>query len=135
MPQSRILPALITLLVVVCLAWLASELRWARVNNPEQKFSDLRGYLAGDRLPGRIYTLRRGAETYFVALSPLDTWLALPSGPAGYVFDLRGGLVDWSPDIGEDSAFGDRWPEELYLEATLEELRAPAKTVPPEPSR
>lgn len=33
----------------------------------------------------------------------------LPSGPAAYVFDPAGNLVDWSPDIGDDSKFDDKW--------------------------
>lgn len=35
------------------------------------------------------------------------------SGPAGYVFDADGRLVDWSSDIGDDPAFDDRWTAQI----------------------
>ena len=36
-----------------------------------------------------------------VCRGPMPPLLAFPSGPAAYVFDERGDLVDWTPDVGD----------------------------------
>ena len=34
---------------------------------------------------------------------------AVPSGPSAYIFDRSGRLVEWCWDIGDNSAFDDKW--------------------------
>ena len=103
------------LVVYVCLlgipaAWIISEVRWDRVNDPGGKFSTVSGYLAVGRLPREVSKSYKDGHTYFIALGPLDSWLAVPSGPAGYAFDETGRMVDWSFDTGDDPEFLKRWP-------------------------
>jgi hypothetical protein len=50
----------------------------------------------------------RGGE-HLLAYGPRNSILLLSSGPSAYVFDRAGKLVDWSPDIGDDPVFSQRW--------------------------
>ena len=112
-------------------SWIFSEIRWSRINNPEGKFSAVSGYLAAGRLPTRVTKVRKDGATYFIAYSPMDTWLALPSGPAAYVFDETGKMINWSCDAGDDPNFEKNWP--LPQErSSIEELRGtePQQTDP-----
>ena len=47
---------------------------------------------------------------FFIAYSPMNYWLAVPSGPAAYVFDESGQMVEWSWDPGDDLDFQEKWP-------------------------
>lgn len=100
---------ILLVLALPVIAWILSEVRWASVNNPEGKFTNTAGYLAHGRLPERTYCVDRDGERFLLALGPLDTWLAFPSGPAAYVFNDDGDLVDWTRDIGDDAVFRDTW--------------------------
>ena len=110
---------MLLLLVSLVGGWALSEFRWAQLNNPAGKFSNLEEYLAAGRGPSFVTRTRKGDESFLMAHSPMDTWLAVPSAPAAYVFDAGGVLVDWSPDPGDDPAFRERWPrgEEVPLSA------------------
>lgn len=99
-------------LVFLLLSWILAEVRWLKINTPNGNFASLAEYLAQERRPDRICEFTSGAVTYVMAYGPMDTWLAFPSGPAAYVFDRDGGLVDWSRDVGDDAAFAKRWPSE-----------------------
>lgn len=89
--------------------FVLSEIRWQRINNPEGKFTNVREYLAHGRLPARVTKVQRDGNTFFIAYSPMDYRLAVPSGPAAYVFDQTGQMVDWSRDTGENPSFATRW--------------------------
>ncbi len=43
----------------------------------------------------------------------------LPSGPAAYVFDRTGRMVDWTPDSGDDDEFQAKWD---WRETRIERL-------------
>ncbi len=86
-----------------------SEYRWAKANSPRGKFSNVGEYLALGRGPSRAGKAARDGETFLIAYGPMDHGFAMPSGPAAYVFDADGVLVDWSGDIGEDMEFHRRW--------------------------
>ncbi len=103
-------------------AWFVSEFRWSIVNNPNGKFTSAAEYLARGRLPRLVQKIEKEGQTFFLAYSPMDSWLAVPSGPAAYVFGPDGTLVDWSRDTGDDSAFRKRWPRSGRLDATVEEM-------------
>jgi hypothetical protein len=50
-----------------------------------------------------------GGQQHVIAYGPAGRTFLMASGPAAYVFDARGKLVDWSPDIGDDSVFDNKW--------------------------
>lgn len=102
-------------------SWCVSEVRWAWINSPDGRFGSLSEYLQYGRYPERVSKVRVGEDTYFVAYSPMDTWLAVPSGPAAYVFDARGRLVAWSHDIGDDPDFLRQWSHSRE-HSSIEEL-------------
>jgi hypothetical protein len=105
------------------IVWLSSEARWARLNNPLGKFDSSSEYLAAGRLPSRVATMTKGGSNYFIAFSPTDSRLALPSGPAAYVFDSSGRLVSWSRDSGDDGEFQRDWPLVQQQRASIDDLR------------
>lgn len=104
----------------------ASEVRWAKLNAPEGKFSDASSYLTHGRLPSRVSKIIKEGKTFYVTFSPLsiddNIWLALPSGSAAYVFDETGKMVQWSSDVGDDSQFQRQWLKS-QTESSLEELK------------
>lgn len=102
--------------------WWLSETRWSRINYPDGKFTNVSEYLANGRQPGRVTKVKKDGDTFFIAHCPMDTWLALPSGPAAYVFDKTGRMIEWSSDTGEDPEFQRKWL--LSQEhASIEELK------------
>jgi len=104
-------------------AWVVSEVRWADVNYPVGRFGNVRENIAYGRLPGHVKRVKRAGETYHIAHSPMDTRYALPSGPAAYVFDQDGQLVDWSHDVDDDPRFRTTWAPRSGEDSTIEELR------------
>lgn len=102
--------------------WLMSELRWASVNNPEGKFTNVSEYLAQPRRPSRVTNAEKDGALFFIAYSKMDYWLAVPSGPAAYVFDDSGEMIELSADTGDDADFQRKWtlPKQ---ESSVEELR------------
>jgi hypothetical protein len=117
--------------LIVCLflvgitgiAWLGSEVRWARINSPQGKFASVREYLAARRLPSRVSMLTTNGSRFYIAYSPMDSKLAVPSGPAAYVFDESGRIVAWSRDTGDDGRFQRDWPMRQQEKASIEDLR------------
>ena len=115
---------IIVLLIFVLPAcgWLLSEVRWSRINNPNGKFTTVHEYLAHGRQPGRVTKVQKDGRIFFIAHSPMDTWLAVPSGPAVYVFDENGQMVEWSWDTGDDPQFQKKWPLPQE-QSSVEELK------------
>lgn len=112
----------VLLVAVAACGWLASEIRWARLNNPEGKFTNVAEYVAHGRLPSRVAKVVKQDATFFIAYSPMDTWLAILSSPAAYVFDMKGKMIDWSRVPGDDNGFLERWPFPRE-KASVEELK------------
>lgn len=111
------------LLGIPGIAWLGSEVRWARVNSPHGKFISVSQYLAAGRLPSRVTTITTNGSKFVIAYSPMDHWLAVPSGSAAYVFDESGRLVAWSGDTGDDGRFQRDWPLRQQEKASIEVLK------------
>ena len=105
------------------IAWLGSEMRWARTNSPQGKFTSAREYLAAGRLPSRVTKLATNGSAFYIAYSPVDSKLAVPSGPAAYVFDESGRMVTWSRDTGDDTRFQRDWPLRQQEKASIEDLK------------
>ena len=108
---------------IPALAWITSEVRWARINSPRGKFTSSGEYLAAGRLPSRVLALTTNGSTFLIAYSPMDHWLAFPSGAAAYVFDESGRMVTWSRDTGDDGRFQKDWPLRQQQRSSLEDLR------------
>ena len=117
---------LVTVLPVA--AWLLSELRWDRINSPEQKFFSVDQYVALKRMPEKVVKSRQKGGLYYIAFSPMDAWFALPSGPAAYVFSDAGSLVDWTADSGDDPAFSEQWLRTAQPSTLAELLQSSARS-------
>lgn len=117
--------------LIVCLllvgipgiAWLGSEVRWARINSPHGKFTSVSQYLVAGRLPSRVTTITTNGSKFFIAYSPMDPWLAVPSGSAAYVFEESGRMVTWSGDTGDDGRFQRHWPLRQQEKASIDDLK------------
>jgi hypothetical protein len=96
----------LVLLIAACVA--LEHFSYQRLN-PTGRFSTLGGYLAWRPSSQRFATTDVNGRRCIIAYGPGRSWLLLSSGPSAYVFDNTGRLVDWSSDIGDDSAFDDRW--------------------------
>lgn len=107
--KSKLILLFDVIFCVLIVAWIFSEVRWARINSPIGKFENVAEYLSAGRLPSRVTTVHLAGDSYWIAYAPIDFWLALPSSPPGYVFDETGLLVDWSSDPGDDPAFQEKW--------------------------
>jgi hypothetical protein len=116
---------LIVLLIIGIPAgiWVISETRWAKINNPSGKFTNIVEYLAYGRLPAQATIIQKDKKEYIMAYGPLDSWMAVPSGTAVYVFDMSGKLVDWCSDSGEASRFNEKWKADSSKKITIQELR------------
>jgi len=112
------------------LAWLTSEFRWRRINSPEQKFSNVTQYVALKRMPQRVVKNRQKSGFYYIAFSPRDSWFALPSGPAAYVFSDEGILVDWTADSGDDPAFDHQWLRAVQPSTLAELIKSSTRSNP-----
>jgi phosphoribosylanthranilate isomerase len=58
-------------------------------------------------LPEQHNIVQRGDKKYLILYGPTGSMLA--SGPAGFVFDDQGKMVDWTWDLGDDGRFVDLW--------------------------
>ncbi|MCU7915390.1 MAG: hypothetical protein KZQ65_05660 [Candidatus Thiodiazotropha sp. (ex Gloverina cf. vestifex)] len=45
---------------------------------------------------------------YILVIGPMVEWAA-PSGPPMYLFAIDGRLLDFTPDVGEDQRFNEKW--------------------------
>jgi hypothetical protein len=80
-----------------------------------QTFND---FIQSKRAPRKMELLETGNQQYvFIIGRMTPLWLiTISSGPPCYVFDARGGLIDWTADMGDDSRFVKRWPHSLKRE-------------------
>jgi hypothetical protein len=87
--------------------WLAAERLTLRPTVPPASVATFPAFVEWRRSPRDIEVIRQGGGEYLLATARGGG--LLPSGPAGYVFDRSGRLVDWSSDIGDDPRFRDKW--------------------------
>jgi len=130
--RSVVLPTVIVILLAM--GYMAAEIHWTRINSPIGKFTTVAGYLAQGRMPSRVEVCSIRGGDFWVAFAPMDSGLALPSGPAAYVFDDQGRLVDWSADTGDDSRFTNNWPSKAMTPGSIEDLTRLAAGSAPRPS-
>jgi len=67
--------AILLLVVFPVCGWLLSEIRWSSINTPSGRFAHVDEYLSQERHPSRVSKVANQEGTFFVAYSPLDTWL------------------------------------------------------------
>ncbi len=113
--------------------YIAAEICWTRINSPVGRFTTVAGYLAQGRMPSRVELCSIRGGDFWVAYAPMNYGLALPSGPAAYVFDDQGRLVDWSADTGDDSRFTFNWPSKAMTPGSIEDLNRLAAGSAPGP--
>lgn len=101
-----------TLLVVLAVLVLVGlEFAFSVRAQPPRRTADFRSFLEWHTSCDRFaFVPDRQGEEYLIAYGP-TSGLLLASGPSAYVFDRDGRLVDRSSDIGDDSAFRQRWPQ------------------------
>lgn len=76
---------------------------------PTGRVSTLADYLSWRPSAEQFVAVDVSGQQYVIAYGPAGRWFLMASGPAAYVFDSSGKLVDWSPDIGDDSGFDNKW--------------------------
>lgn len=88
---------------------LTTEIVSQRRLRPTGRATTLQEYLAWRPSAEQFSAVDVAGNQHVIAYGPMSSWLLLSSGPSAYVFDGSGRLVDWSSDIGDDSAFDERW--------------------------
>lgn len=61
-------------------------------------------------------------QTYYKIIGEIPAPLAFPKGPPHYVFDSRGYLVDWTPEIDLDPEFASQWRGEDHRKLVTAEF-------------
>ena len=89
----------------------------------------------------KYMTFNRGGKTYYEAQKRGPGW---PSGPACYVFDPEGKLLDWIPDNCESNEWDLKWGQTRRTTTSYEEIIKKLKEtqnhviktdkIPPEPN-
>ena len=128
--SRRFIMSAVFVVILPAAAWLISEVRWDRMNSPAGRFSNVNEYLALKRSPGKVVKSKHKSGFYYIAFSPLDAWFALPSGPAAYVFNDEGTLVDWTADSKDDPAFHEQWLLSAKPSTLAELVKAASRTKP-----
>jgi hypothetical protein len=80
--------------------------------NPTGRISTLNEYLAWRPSGAQFAQVDVNGKPHIICYGPTSSWLLLSSGPSACVFDDTGRLVDWSPDIGDDPQFNEKWGAE-----------------------
>jgi hypothetical protein len=82
--------------------------------SPRGRVADLRDFLRWRPACDQLYAVDVAGEPHVIAYGPPGRTFLLASGPAAYVFAPDGKLVDWSPDMGDDPAFDDKWAAQRW---------------------
>ncbi len=95
------------LFVVLIGGYVAAEVVAHRRAEPGDRADKLGEFLTWQSTTDDFARLHANGKQHIIAFGPAGRMF--PSGPAAYVFDETGSLVDWSNDIGDDSRFDDKW--------------------------
>jgi hypothetical protein len=87
---------------------VATEVACYRRIVPDGRAATLAEYLAWRPSAAEFAVVETSGMEHVIAYGPSRS-LMLASGPSAYIFDDTGRMVDWSPDIGDDPAFDERW--------------------------
>lgn len=112
-------PAVLLLLFGTILAYDIVSLRQAR---PPEHVRTLKSFLEWRPGPHPALVRHIAGDKHLVVFAALHGFLA--SGPAAYVFDASGRLVDWAGDSGDDNTFQQKWsPAGRRIEIDTEFVR------------
>jgi hypothetical protein len=101
---------ILALIGCLLLFWAKSEQRYLALVTPPSAATNLNSFLRIRPNVTKIEKITRGSSNYIVVLGNAPRpGLSLPSGPPVYVFDATGSMVDWVADLGEASAFNNKW--------------------------
>lgn len=107
-----------TLVLVGVLAagcgWAAEHSREIKSLAPPSGVTTFEPFVAAMPAPSFIRSFRREGRIYVAWYGDFAGPIAFPSGPACYLFDDRGTLVDWQPETGDGGHV------EHFLESALD---------------
>ena len=104
--------ALVVVALVVCFlgAIVYSECRRGLLVRPPEGVKYLDEFLAVRPNVQEIQEFLYEGESYVLVTGDVaNVLLSLPSGPPVYIFDGGGGLIDWTPDLGDSPSFVKKW--------------------------
>jgi hypothetical protein len=105
--KAFIYTTLIILLPLIVI--FISEITAISYYNPEGKFKTYEGAVASGRHFTSIEKIIINGKAYKIATLEYHNIFTLRSGPAQYVFDENGNLIDWTWDSGDDPRFVKKW--------------------------
>ena len=102
-------------LILIMFGWkVHDEWKYAAVNKRHADLKTLSAFIENGVEHDKLYTFSQNGETYLFWAKPLTSRsrgiMCIPSGPACYIFDSSGDMVDYSLDIGDNPRFQDKWP-------------------------
>ena len=116
----------VLLLGLMATLWIGGEVRHGARIRPDG-VNSVAEYLQRFGSPARIFRIQRDDGVFFYFTGHLESdlpWLAFPSGPPAYIYDHRGGMVDWCGDSGDADKWVSRWLHSgSKSEVSLEEVR------------
>lgn len=101
------------IVVLLIVTWLTTECLLYRRTVPPASVTGVDSFLNWQPHTTRFAILSQSGGEYLMGTGPGGG--LLPSGSSAYVFDRSGRLVDWSPDIGDDTDFDERWQAQRSL--------------------
>ena len=100
---------LVISIALVGLAVLIADFYQTSKNALPSDVTTIREFAGRMPRPQSAYRCTKDGVTFTVLVGPRAGFPAVPSGNPRYVFGDDGRIADWTIDIGDDSAFIDRW--------------------------
>ncbi len=99
--QKLSLPKLLGVFAVLLVGWIAADLRSGFAVAPPQGVTHITVFAQQMKPPRRLARTQFESAEVIVWEGQLKPFPSVPSGPACYVFDRRGNLLEWSSETGE----------------------------------
>lgn len=99
----RVMVLLAGLLACMVVFWRSITLNHAELDPRSPTFDSSRAFAKPTGM------VSRAGREYSVFESAPSPWYVLSSGPAVYIQDESGHVVDWTADIGDDPDFRAKW--------------------------
>lgn len=92
--------------------WVHTEWKYAAQIKHHAQLKTLSAFMEYGVEYRRLHTFSRDGKTYLFWTQPIPEYpFVFPSGPACYIFNSSGNMVDYTPDAGDDSSFREEWME------------------------
>jgi len=99
-----------TVVIGLFVFWLLDERRSRKAVIPPDGLTNLVSFLEGRTNVARLRQFTNDGKVYVEVFAQYPpSMLKLRSGPPTYIFDVSGGMVDWTADRGDATAFVRRW--------------------------